>query len=220
MRRFFIAMSVAAILSFTATMKGQETKNLLALNATTFVKQYLVLNSQSIQNDNPYLITYRRYTKGLNFRIGVGGNKSYSNNSQMGSMVITRQSLQNQQLRLGIDRTVKMTEHWLFYYGLDLIAANEKTKQITEPTIPTPFFSKTIYNSQTQTIGVQPNMTLEYRLNKRVGFFTETCLNMSWSKFKEKQENPDLPGSSMEGWNNFGTTNFRLPLSVFFYVRF
>lgn len=203
-----------------STSKAQDKKNQFGLNVTAFVKQYLVLNSQSFDNNVPYLLTYRRFGKNFNLRAGLAASSSYNRRDDMSSFQFIYTDNRSTNLRIGIDRTYAMTKKWNLYYGLDLFGANTMTKQETKPKSPSPFANEFKYRNKTQTIGLSPNLTVEFMLNNRLSIFTETNLSIAWSHFTEKSESPSFPNSSQTGWSNFGSTTINLPLSVFCAFRF
>lgn len=202
------------------TLRSQDKKNQIGLNVTGFVKQYLVLNSQNISGESPYLLTYRRLGNKFNVRAGMFASSSYTRKDEFGGVQLVYNNTKNFGIRLGVDRTMHLTKKWNLYYGMDVFTNQSSFDQHTIPKNPGPFVSETKFKSSTKSIGLSPNITIEYNINPRISFYTETSFNVSWSHASESSDSPNFPGSSMSSWTNFGSANFSLPISIFCAFRF
>ncbi|MBS3914412.1 MAG: hypothetical protein KG003_07930 [Bacteroidetes bacterium] len=192
-----------------------QSNHQVGVNGTQFFKQFVAQNNSTLVENNPYLLTYRYHAKKINFRAGLGGNYSFSNDENGANQFRQETSNKSYALRLGVDKTRQLSKRWYIYYGADLFStsANKETK-----TFPNggQFVQTTVVTQQFKSMGVAGVLTLEFRINDKITLFTEANLNWNRSSSKDAVENPDFPDSSVVNKSKSGGMSYSTPLSLFF----
>jgi len=202
----------AAIIISCRTASAQDsvnTKNYYGyagVQINNFVRQYI--NSGTTTTNNPYMLNcgFNNKKSGWGMRLGIGFNQITStNNTGSGE---THSSGDDLHLRIGVERSYKLTKHWYAGCGVDLVLNNQND-----------FNGNTFYapNSQTGQIdsltsGTKTLVTnygiglmgwVRYKLNKHIYFGTESSYYYLMGTKKQ-----DI---LYQEWNN--VTNNYMPLT-------
>lgn len=212
----FSRTTFVLLFSFGIPALKAQSRHQIALNATQFVKQFVVPNNAGITSISPYLIQYRNIRKKMNYRAGIGGNYRFLNEDNQSSRFTRNTDAWSYNSRLGVDFTRAINDHWYFYYGLDALYNRNYSKVSTTPMNGGAFISKSINTQKGYTYGAGGVITIEYRLSPKVTVYTEATLSLTRSRTYEKNENPDFPNSKFETKTRSGAVNFSSPINVFF----
>ena len=154
----------------------------IGFDATGFLSQFL-LGGSSI-NQSPYYFTYRKFGDTQNTRIGFGADLDIQFSNERSSNSID--------YRVGKEKFSDFGKHWRAFYGTDFKAGLDMILNVNAT------------NAVNIRIGVAPVAGLQFRLNERISFSTETTYNI-WlvSVFRGDESNVSL------------STEYLPPLSVF-----
>lgn len=212
--RFIIFISISGFTLYS----NAQVHHQIGLNGTQFIKQFIVPNNVGVSGLNPYLLQYRNMRKKLNYRAGLGGNYSFTNEDNQSSRYQRNTDAWSYSARLGIDFTKAITKHWFFYYGADLTTTRSYTKVVTNPLSGGSFVSKSIFTRKAYSWGGAGTITFEYRFNSSITLFTEANLLFSRGRSNDKNENPDFPNSTFDTKLRTGQLNFSSPVNIFFSI--
>jgi len=200
-----------------------QNPNQIGINATIFAKQFVVLNNFQIQEANPYLFTYRRIGKKLNFRTAIGGKYKYDNNDNASSRSYSETNIKSLWYRIGLDKTVQLAPKWNFYFGADLITFQSREKVYSRYTTSGGYTTFTTSDRKEWLYGLSPNLGFEWKVNARISIYTETYIQFYRRKYSEKLINyspSNPPGPGINNIINTGNASITTPTSIFVNFRF
>ncbi|MBL7812436.1 MAG: hypothetical protein JNL57_09465 [Bacteroidetes bacterium] len=193
----------------------------LGVNVSTFVKQFLVFNSNNLPEANPYLVTYRHMGKKWNWRAGLGGNYRFDNTDNQASKVYSESDTRKLNFRTGLDKTIPVSPKWNIYLGADLFTLQSNEKTYSRFTNSGGFTTHSNIKRRESWYGIAPNTGIEWRFNSRISLYTEMYLQCYRRMSSEKTWSVNSQGISSTPNQNFinsGNISFTMPVSVFFNV--
>lgn len=193
----------------------KENPHYLAFNATFFLRQFISFATSSVSiSSTPYIFDYRFVPKNHGFRASIGagytGRTSRSDSSQV--TVIKKTTIS---YRVGYVYQVKASKRWTFIVGADIIGSyNDSALRVNTTT------DVVTTKSNTWSIGAGPSLGIQFKINNRIGLFTETAIYYTYSSQKSSHDFANFPEFHDETSATENKLEFTVPLSLFFYVRF
>ena len=186
----------------------------ISLNTTFFIKQLFDLTGSTVSvTSSPYIFEYKMLYGDQGFRFDVGGSLSQKKQF-LDSSQVTINNSQTFDFSLGYIFQKKIAKRWTFFAGTDMVAEISDSLGRTNSTIDILSNKTTGY-----TIGGGPSFGIQFDINKRVGFFTESALYYTYNRQVASSTSfnfPDLNTSTKTINNNF---LFLIPVSLYFYVK-
>lgn len=153
---------VKAQTAFNMKQADSSYKNVYAVNATAFVKQFLPHNSHSPFSYNPYLFTYKRYTRNnIYLRVSMAYN-AVTNVLFFQSFDVS--SPKNVDLGIGAEKRMYIGNHLAAYYGMDLQQGYSRN-----------FGTESSFGLR---YAIAPLAGLEYYITPRIRVSTEASVNL------------------------------------------
>jgi len=182
MKRIFLLFTIALFSTFSYSQDLNYNRQ-IGFDATGFLSQFLNFGGSS-SNRSPYFFTYRKYGEKKNTRIGLG--------AQLDLQFTNERTSSSIDFRVGEERFHDYGKRWRAFYGWDFKAGLDV---ITNPNSS---------NAANIRIGAAPFAGLQFRLNERISFATETAYNI-WlvTVLRGDESNISL------------TTEYLPPLSIF-----
>ncbi len=199
-------LSVAVFFALPVSLAAQDTdepkiyRNEIGTDVTSLINQILFVNAtDNYQGYEPiYYLTYKRILDKFNLRLGIGGNSISTYNP--------RESLPDKidastdtdiDYRIGIEKAVELTKRWSFYYGLDFRHTISKSHDDHRGTKQGWGWGE---NSHGYTFAFAPNMTFEFKINKRLSLQTQANFSVYFQRRETKPfyfQYPDNPSSEI-----------------------
>lgn len=213
---------------FCNSLKAQDTSfnssiynHQIGLNATEFIKQFLILNNNNLPNNSPYLVTYKYLTNGKGLRTGLGATMTNSNrNPNNGTSSISTQGL-SINFRIGYEKQYSISKRWQYYVGFDVLYdySLSRTKTASVSGFPP---QTTEISSGTESFGVAggPVLGVQFMLGKRISFNAETNAYYRYSETRISQNNPQFPQFSTNDFTSRNTLGITIPTNLFFIIHF
>ncbi len=218
-----ITILIAAVF-LTTTIYGQGTtidstkkdyKNIIAIDATGFLKLFFNSSSTPFYPYSIYLLTYRRVIKDNAIKLAVGGNFNTANSIKNDSLKSTR-STNNFNFALGVEHYQYLNKRWAFYYGIDattkyLISKNKSYRTSTE-----------YYESKNETTsyGLSTALGILFHITKRINISTETSYNISYEESFSSSKEYSYSQYDRKSVDNGIHSTFFPPTSVYFRFKF
>lgn len=193
-------------------MVSKERFSEFGINATTFINEFISLNSNDADLGN-YMLTYKYHLGNQAIRAGFGGRYSQSDEDTDGNG--NRVALDNSiHGRVGYELNKSISTKWNFYIGVDLIGGFNKTETTTNN------FENVKITKEETYFGGGPVIGIQFFLNSHISLATEGSLYYRNITNFEKEE---FSNNSMFNTENMSTNNvadFGLPTALFFIIRF
>lgn len=199
----------------------------IGVNATTFIKQFVVLNNSTLTQQSPFDVNGKfligiKYTPALLIgpRLGFGysTNHTYSNNEQQNNERST--DVDSRAVRVGLELQQRISKRWTVYYGVDYINSKSSTATIstnsstTNFPVPTTTITRTEIASSSKTTGGGPILGVQFNVNRWMCLGTETSFyytqNINGSKVTSSNPNNTVP----ESFGDARTMQFTLPFFI------
>ncbi|MFZ1750743.1 MAG: hypothetical protein WAU01_11150 [Saprospiraceae bacterium] len=192
-------------------------KNEIGINFTNVLGNVLSLNPNNA--NSPYGLTYRRHLGKFSLRTAINVEYSQKRESDfIDNTFIDRNLLLTQvDFRVGLEKHLLLSKHFLFSYGIDLLGTLGKEKSDITNFKDTTFTSFTS-NSQTYGGGLGPVLRLEYKISDRIFISTESTLYGFYSRTTENIVLNSI--SSDEPTKSNASFELILPQSLFFNISF
>lgn len=206
----------------TLRFKGQ-----IGINATDFIKQFIVLNNAAVTAASPYDFNAKAFIGWSRFpslligpRIGFGYRFShqYSNNEQQNNERST--DSKSRSARVGLELQQAVSKRWVVYYGIDYINSSSSTSTVTVSSVfnPNPPFGqmavRTDVTTNNKTTGFGPVLGIQFNLNKHICLGTEASFYYQQSKGGDKIESSNPNNTIPETFNDATNTAIRPPFFI------
>lgn len=149
-------------------------KHEIGMDATFFIKQFVNFSNSSFDYD-PYIVTYRYFTKNFNIRFGFTAIYSKQNSKPSSSYVPTRSkdNYKSELIRLGVEKQKILSKSWSVFYGIDIRQYSSYSNYSNQSQIS----NYSVGNiSKTNSIGIAPFLGAKLHINKRINLSTETSM--------------------------------------------
>ncbi|MBK9256519.1 MAG: hypothetical protein IPM42_13610 [Saprospiraceae bacterium] len=149
-------------------------ENELGINFTNVLGNVLSLNPNNA--NSPYGLTYRRHFKNWTFRSGIDFAFTSKDNFDFSDGLSQQISLNERYaaVRIGMQKSIFLTDHLIFGYGLDLLVNYDYEK--SEAFIFFGNFNRISDTERLLSFGLGPMLRLEYKISDRVFLSTESTL--------------------------------------------
>ncbi len=236
MKKFFIAVlfsilstqaSIAQIDPQTPATTGPHEKlfdHTIGVQINQLVREVLNFSNSTSANNNPYLLTYgiNLRKSGWGLRFGLGYNSSSSKSDNGG--VYTENYINNLQLRLGVEKSFKLSGNWTTGAGIDGLynINDDKTTTNTNNAFDT---STAITHSTTGTYGAGAMAWLRYNLTEHIVLGTEVSFYYTIGKVKEDDQNTSNNSGNVNVTISHTNTDLTqgqmsLPIALFIMIKF
>jgi hypothetical protein len=200
----------------------------IGFDATSFLKQFVVLNNSSTPQTSPFnfnakflagLRTHPALLIGPRLGIGFASSHNYSNNSDQTSE--RSDDSKNKSMRIGIELQQLISKHWTVYYGLDYI--NQTATNTTVTTFTSGFNGQ---NIRTETIandkrfGYGPVLGVQFNINKWLCLNTEMAFYSLQGKGGVQTTSSNPQNTTPETFTDSKQTQIILPFFVNFNIVF
>jgi hypothetical protein len=200
----------------------------VGINATEFIKQFLVLNNSPVSQVSPFAFNAKFLTGWEVFpslligpRVGVGYSQTheYSNTDQQDNERSSDDK--SRSARFGIELQQQIAKRWIVYYGVDYVNATTTNSTVTtsngfNPTPPfEPIKIRTEIIDNSKTTGFGPVLGVQFNINRWICLGTETSFYTLTSKGGTKtiSTNPNN-NNTPETFTDSKSTQFQLPFFI------
>ena len=208
--------AMAEVADSIPTPKPQkENPHYLAVNSTFFLRQFISFATSSVSiATTPYIFDYRFVPKHHGFRLSIGaGYNSKTSRSDSSQITVVKNTTVS--YRAGYVYQIKASKRWTFIVGADIIGSyNDSILRVNTTT------DVVTSKSNTWSIGGGPSLGIQFKINNRMGLFTETAIYYTYSSQKSTHSFANFPEFYDETSATENKLEFIVPLSLFFYVRF
>ena len=113
-------LSLIPFLCFAQDEANLYPKNELSLNTSAFIKEYLSFSDQSVVEQSPILVTYKRFFKKMGLRSGIGFSyRKDDQNDFNGKPFLDREY--SIDLRAGVEWRTRVARKWIVFYGVEAV---------------------------------------------------------------------------------------------------
>lgn len=193
----------------------------LGLNSTEFIKQFLILNNNTLPNNTPYLLTYKHIDDGSGLRMGLGGTMTNSSrNPNNGTPSISTQGM-TINVRIGFESQHKLSKRWLYYVGFDAFYdySLSRTKTSSTSGFP-PQTTEITTGTEGFGVGAGPVLGIEFKLGKRISLNAESTAYYRYSELRGSQNNPQFPQFNTNDFTARNSLGITIPTNLFFVIHF
>lgn len=211
----FIILIVNTSLSAQESETGKDKSGItheIGINATFFIQQFISLGTSTNVNASPYAITYRRIKSNRRiFRAGFGINGINTETDQSGTTSKSHAFALN--TRFGIERQFNIGKRWSTSVGGDLRSGFEHVK-----TESSQFQGDFTTIDEVYSNGIGPVLGIRFDITEKIGLYTESAFVTS--VIIGKSTNEFSQSDSSVSKQTIFTTNFSLPTSIYFTLKF
>lgn len=219
---FFLVSHAQTDSSKTFYVKGQ-----IGVNATGFLKQFVVLNNATVGQTSPYdfnakaFIGWNRYPHLLlGPRVGFGyrSTHDYSNNEQQNNE--RSDDFSSRSLRVGLELQQIISKRWVVYYGFDYINGRSESSTVSVSQVfnPNPPFDplnvRTQILSNSKTTGFGPVLGIQFNINRHLCLGTETSFYYQQTRGGDKTISDNPNNTTPETFNDSRTNSIQLPFFI------
>lgn len=205
----------------TVRFQGQ-----IGINATSFLKQFLVFNSLAIPQTSPFDVN-GKFLVGLKYspslligpRIGFGYTDTHSFQDNEQQTNERSSDDKSRAVRIGLELQHIISKRWIVYYGIDYINTTASTSTISTFTSsngfpPVATITRTEIVSNNKTTGGGPILGVQFNLNRWVCLGTETSFYYTQSTAGSKTTSSNPNNTSPEIFANARSTSIMLPFFI------
>jgi hypothetical protein len=198
----------------------------IGFDATTFLKQFVVLNNTAPATVSPFnfngkFLMGKRSHPALLFgpRVGVGyaSTHEYSNNEDQSNE--RSDDSKTKALRVGLELQHRLSWRWSLYYGIDYLNQNSNQATVTTSSgFPGSVRTEIVTNDKTTGFG--PIMGVQFNINKWMCLGTEMAFYSLNSKGGTKITSSNPNNTTPETFTDSKNTQIVLPFFVNFNIVF
>jgi hypothetical protein len=219
---FFIAAHAQSDSTKTFWIKGQ-----VGVNATGFIKQFVVMNNQALGQTSPFDFNAKAFLGWNRFpsfligpRMGFGYRAihTYSNNEQQNNERSDDNTTRS--VRVGLELQQIISKRWVVYYGFDYINAKTEISTVSVSQIfnPVPPFEpvnvRTEIISNSKTTGFGPVLGIQFNVNRHLCLGTETTFYYQQTRGGDKTVSDNPNNNTPETFFDTRTNNIQLPFFI------
>lgn len=204
--------------------KEKSTDMYIGVQLNGLVRELFNLNgSTSSANNNPYLLTYSINSRktGWGLRLGIGYNYNFFSTND--GITQTDNNINDLQVRLGVEKTVQLSQKWSAGAGIDLVLNNNDDHTTTTiNSSPGSPGDVTDTKTNTMTYGGGPQGWLRYHITERVLIGTEASFYYTTGNEKKSivVTSGGIGGSNQPDQNNMVSQgSFNSPIVLFLIVK-
>jgi len=200
----------------TADTVQKEYNNIISIDATSLLLQFINHNEYTPLWYSPYILSYKRILGNNALRIGIGGSSYQSSISEDDDTLKSAYSYYNIRLGLGYEHHVTLSKRWMMYFGADIIGSYSSQLQRIEYT---PTYDVRKYSENSYGIGISPLLGFSFTLNKRLSIGTEACYDVVCQFTKTISQYSLYPNADRTDIRNDFFMSFHAPTAINFRVR-
>lgn len=190
-------------------------KNVIGLDATGLLRQFLNLNTYNYYY-YPYVLTYKRFYNNTNaIRINLGGS-TYSNNSTTNDTLQSTNNRNELFSGIGWEHYSYLSKRWNLYFGADIIYNYSNYIQKSS----TPLSNSSEYTQTKHSYGVSPLLGVQFMINSRISVATETSYDIAYINSSSGQLHMPNSQNNRSTKTNGVETQFHAPTGLIFRVLF
>ena len=184
----------------------------VGVNATGFINSFLSFNDRTGAT-GAYFLTYRKYRPDQKtLRLGLNVDFDNSRRQPVDPDDEVTSTLLSFNVRVGWENQSLISKRWVFLHGFDALMgySNSLVKSMNS-------FEDVSTNDWTVRLGAGPYGGLQFKINERMGLFTETTMYLIYLRNIEKTKFSvsDDETEKFSAWD----LNILLPTTLFFYLK-
>lgn len=203
----------------------ETNKNEIGTDITALLERILNFNRSEFFSpyNATYQITYKRHFDRFSLRAGIGGSTNSEDADDSFSNDVLKRNSQRINYRIGIEKGIKLSNRWGFYYGIDFRHSISNMRN--------DFWYQNGgwrygFDRKGSVLGVSPLFGLDFRISDRIALQTEANFIAYFSKTENQPiitqiaENPsfDRPSSDLQIDESQGT-GFNVPNFLVLTIR-
>lgn len=219
---FFIASHAQTDSSKTFWFKGQ-----VGVNATGFLKQFVVMNNTAVGQTSPFdfnakaFVGWNRHPNlllGPRLGFGYRSTHTYSNNEQQNNE--RSDDALSRSVRVGLELQQIISKRWVVYYGFDYINMRSSTStvsisQIFNPNPPfDPINVRTEIITTSKTTGFGPVLGVQFNVNRHLCLGTETSFYYQQTRGGDKTISDNPNNTTPETFTDSRSNSIQLPFFI------
>lgn len=188
----------------------------IGIQANQLIRQLISFGGNNSAITNPYLLTYTVNSKatGWGFATGLGYSSIQQKNTDV--FVSTTSKIDDFAWRIGGEKKVYLSRHWLSSLGVDVLIESNKAETVTNSgQTPNPTTTTTIKRN-----GFGPRASLNYQFNHRLLVGTEASFYFKWIEQSTTATgfgggtNPNAADAKLRSFS------FTVPAAIFLVMKF
>lgn len=214
---FIVCLSALSYGQITHPRDGSKTEfnNVVGVDATGLLQQFLSLNQYGGYYYVPYIATYKRIIKSNAIRFGLGGSISNSSTTEQDTSNLER-NRNTFNVGIGFEHYTYINKKCNLYFGIDAIYQYSYNEYHSW----SPAYN---YNSEDKThgYGVSPVLGFQLRYWNRISFAVETSYEILYStnKSTDDRKYPEYPETQEKSDGTGISTRFVPPVMIRFQVH-
>ena len=218
-KSILLFFTVLFTISLFAQSDSKFKKHEIGINATSFIKEFLSLNSSDVDEGN-YMLTYKKHNpNNTAFRLGLGGRISQVNETlEGGGKLETKNNLLA--LRVGYEWNKTISKRWNIYYGIDAITDFTQDVSQTITFLNTGQVEEVQLRDQSVAFGGGPIFGIQFFISKNISLTTEGSLYYRYTSLNEKELFQVQTQFNKDETSTSSKVDFGLPTALFFVIRF
>ncbi len=182
----FISLAAVAQNDKLDTEKsGKNFEYQIGINATSFIKSFIVLNNNSIASNGNvpqfalnYKMLYNKQQLSENLRYGLrlGGTYTSSENGTASDGNVNNTKALTFAARVGIELQQKVSKRLVVYYGIDYLMNSSNQENVSSFQVFTNVFQTTTTTQTNSAKGLGPIVGFQFNINKYMNVSTEASL--------------------------------------------
>ena len=188
----------------------------IGLQANQLIRQLISFGGNNTAITNPYLLTYAVNSKsnGWGFATGLGYSSIQTKTTDV--FVSTTSKIDDFAWRVGFEKKVYLSRHWLAGFAGDVLFENNKAvSTANNGTVPNPTTTTTIKRN-----GFGPRVSLNYQFHNKLMIGTEASYYFKWITQSQKSTNGGTNPSNSNGDTRLRSFSFTLPAVIFLALKF
>ncbi len=187
----------------------------IGINATSFINTFLSFNDVTSGSGN-YLFSLKKLDaqqKGMRLGLNLDFNNDKTDlNNVEGTRI---NDLAAVSMRLGKEWQIPVYNRWYLLTGYDFLGSYRYSSTETDSDTDLIKISTITYS-----LGAGPFLGVQFRINERIGLFTESTLYFIHARGVNKVDSENFPSQDQKRKSSSNNLNLQTPFSLFFYFKF
>lgn len=164
---------------------GKNFEYQIGINATSFIKSFIVLNNNTIPSNGNvpqfalnYKMLYNKQKLSENLRYGLrlGGTYTSSENGTASDGNVNNTKSLTYAARVGVELQQKVSKRLVLYYGLDYLMNSTEQETVSSFQVFTGIFQTTTTTQTNSAKGLGPIVGFQFNINRYMNVSTEASL--------------------------------------------
>ncbi len=187
----------------------------IGINATSFINAFLSFNDVTSGSGN-YLFSLKKLDaqqKGMRLGLNLDFNNEKADlNNVEGTRI---NDLAAVSMRWGKEWQIPVYNRWYLLTGYDFLGSYRYSSSKTDSDTDLVKISTNSFS-----LGAGPFLGVQFRINERIGLFTESTLYFIHARQVNKVDSENFPSQDQKRKSSSNSLDLQTPFSLFFYFKF